>query len=160
MSRVLVLAACAVVLASVAPTTLHGQPAPTSATRAQTRTGTVVVDLQNVRNDRGQLLVALFRAARGFPDDGARAYARRAVKARRGTVRVTFENIPQGRFAVAVHHDEDADLEMDTGLFGIPTEGYGCSRNAHRPFGPPTFDDCQLSLQPGQRQSLGIRLRY
>lgn len=141
---------------------------PGRVTRGQTRgqadappaVGTVTVDLLGVENGKGQLLVALFRDGRGFPDGGAKAFATRVQKARAGVVRVTFENIPKGPFAVTVHHDEDGDFEMDTGLFGIPTEGYGFSRNAHAPFGPPDFDDCRLMMTPGKPQHLTIRLRY
>jgi uncharacterized protein (DUF2141 family) len=68
--------------------------------------------------------------------------------------------VPAGRFAVAVLHDEDNDREMDTGLFGIPTEGYGVSRNAIRSFGPPIFEDCVLRLRPGDVSRARIRMHY
>lgn len=143
-------------------------PAPTlavatarpPATARKARLGSVSVDLLGVESSQGQLLAALFRDQRNFPGGGDKAFARRVQKARAGTMRLTFENIPEGPYAITVHHDEDGDFELDTGLFGIPTEGYGFSRNAHAPFGPPSFDDSKLVMTPGQQQHLRIRLRY
>lgn len=142
------------------PFMLRGHGASAQNARATAPPGTVVIELVNVQNGRGQLLAALFRERRGFPADGAKAFARRVVKAHKGVVRLSFTAVPPGPFVISVHHDEDADFELDTGLFGIPTEGYGFSRNAHAPFGPPSFDDCKLSLQAGQQQLLRIRIRY
>jgi len=122
--------------------------------------GRVSVELLQVRNTRGQLLVALFCGERGFPDRGADAFGRLAGKARAGTVIVTFEHVPPGPFAVSAHHDEDGDFAMDTGLFGIPAEGYGFSRDARAPFGPPDFSAARLTLAAGQHQRVPIHMNY
>jgi len=122
--------------------------------------GTVTVDVLGVDNEKGQLLVALFRDEHGFPDGGAAAWGKRVAKPHKGSVRVVFDGVPPGPYAVSVHHDEDGDFEMDFGLFGIPTEGYGFSRDAHAPFGPPSFEDCRLVLKPDTWQRLSIHLRY
>jgi uncharacterized protein (DUF2141 family) len=121
---------------------------------------TVTVDVLGVDNAKGQLLVALFRDPRGFPDDGARAWGKRVAKPHKGNVRVVFDGVPPGPYAVSVHHDEDADFEMDLNLLGMPTEGYGFSRDAHAPFGPPSFEACRELLKPGTWQRLFIHLRY
>ncbi len=120
----------------------------------------MTVELLQVRNARGQLLVALFRSARGFPDRGADAFGRLVGKARAGAVIVTFEHVPPGPFAVSAHHDEDGDFAMDTGLFGIPAEGYGFSRDARAPFGPPDFNAARLMLAAGQDQRVPIHMNY
>jgi uncharacterized protein (DUF2141 family) len=125
-----------------------------------TPTGRVTVDLLDVQTARGHLRVALFRSARGFPDRAGGAFARVVRRARAGTVRVTFEAVPPGPFAVTVHHDADADRAMDTGLFGMPQEGYGFSRDASAPFGPPDFAASRLVLAAGQHRRVRIHLRY
>jgi uncharacterized protein (DUF2141 family) len=130
------------------------------ATAAATADGRVTVELREVQNARGQLLVALFRSARGFPDRGAGAFGRTVGEARAGTVVVTFEHVPPGAFAVSAHHDEDGDFEMDTGLFGIPAEGYGFSRDARAAFGPPDFGAARLTLAAGQHRRVPIRMNY
>jgi uncharacterized protein (DUF2141 family) len=123
-------------------------------------TGRVTVDVTNVESSKGKLLAVLFRSANGFPDHPKRAFARSVQPARAGVQRLVFDKVPAGPYAISLFHDEDADFELDTGLFGAPTEGYGFSRNAHAPFSAPDYEDCRLVLAAGQHQQLRVRLRY
>jgi uncharacterized protein (DUF2141 family) len=123
-------------------------------------TGQVVVDLLGVASAEGQLLIALHRTSETFPDGGKHAYGARVHAARAGSVSVEFDHVPPGPFAISVHHDADGDAEMDTGLFGIPTEGYGFSRDASAPFGPPGFSAAELVLHASERKHVPIHLRY
>lgn len=127
-------------------------PAPAS--------GEVIVDVIGLESDQGLLLVALFRDGKGFPSAGAKAFGKRVAKARAGNARVVFRDVPAGPFAVTVHHDADEDYEMDTGLFGAPSEGYGFSRDASAPFGPPDFSDAKLMLAPNEKKRVPIHMRY
>jgi uncharacterized protein (DUF2141 family) len=133
--------------------------APEPASAAPT-SGEVVVDILGLENADGLLLVALFRDGKGFPDGGAKAFGKRVAKARPGSARFVFSDVPAGPFAVTVHHDEDKDFKMDTGLFGAPTEGYGFSRDASAPFGPPDFADAKLTLAPSERKRVPIHMKY
>jgi uncharacterized protein (DUF2141 family) len=133
------------------------QPAPPSKPAA---TGTLVVQLWNFENDRGQALLALFRTKQGFPDQVRHATWSKALPIRDRRVEVTIEHVPAGTLALAMVHDEDKDFAMDTGLFGIPTEGYGASRDAPANFGPPKFRDAAFSLRAGERKPIRIRVRY
>jgi uncharacterized protein (DUF2141 family) len=122
--------------------------------------GRVAVELVGVASAKGQLLAALFRDAKGFPEKPVRAFATRVRAARAGSSWIVFENVPAGSFAVSVLHDEDSNFQLDTGIFGQPTEGYGFSRNAHHAFGPPNFAECRIALAPGGQARLQVRLRY
>jgi uncharacterized protein (DUF2141 family) len=122
--------------------------------------GEVAVEVTGMRNDDGQLLVALFRSDDGFPDDRDQAHDSVALQSRDGRARHVFEGVPPGPFAVAVLHDENENFEMDTNLFGIPQEGYGASRNPRRRFGPPRFSDAVLTLPPGERVLVRIEVYY
>jgi len=137
-------------------------PAPASAAVVEpvAATGEVVVDVIGLDSADGLLLVALFRDPKGFPDKGAKAFGKRIAKARAGNARIVFRDVPPGPFAVTVHHDEDKDMAMDTGLFGKPTEGYGFSRDASAPFGPPGFADAKLTLAPSERKRVPIHMSY
>ena len=46
---------------------------------------------------------------------------------------------------------------MDTGLFGIPSEGYGFSNQAGGAFGPPGFDSASFVFERSG-QTLEIRI--
>jgi uncharacterized protein (DUF2141 family) len=53
--------------------------------------------------------------------------------------------VPQGEYAIKVYHDENANDEMDTLMFGIPSEKYGFSNNARGTLGPPAFDKARFT---------------
>jgi uncharacterized protein (DUF2141 family) len=140
--------------AKPAPTAKPPQPAKSQAT------GTLLVQLWDFENDRGQALLALFRSERGFPAKVRYATWSKALPIRNRRVEVTIEQIPAGTVGLAMVHDEDKDFAMDTGLFGIPTEGYGASRDAPAKFGPPKWQDAAFSLRAGERKPIRIRVRY
>ncbi|PKN56031.1 MAG: hypothetical protein CVU56_18330 [Deltaproteobacteria bacterium HGW-Deltaproteobacteria-14] len=141
---------CATPPAGAEPT----RPAPAAADAP----GTVVVALRGFDNDDGQALVALFTSKRGFPGEERRAHARAPVKIVAKRAQVVFEHVPPGEFAVSAFHDEDGDNALDTGLFGAPTEDYGASRDARNTFGPPDWEDARLTLAPGERMTVPIRI--
>ena len=120
--------------------------------------GQVTVQMHGMRNSDGQVLCALFKGAKGFPDGEA------ALKGGRTTVKdgkanCSFKRLEPGTYAVGVIHDEDGDAEMDT-VLGIPTEGFGFSNNA-KPgmFGPPAFKEAAFRVGAGTK-SLVIKMLY
>ena len=48
---------------------------------------------------------------------------------------------------------------MDTGIFGIPTEGVVASNHAKGFMGPPSFNDAKFSF-PGAATGLRLRMAY
>lgn len=40
-------------------------------------------------------------------------------------------------YAMAIYHDENANMKFDKGAFGLPAEPYGVSNNPRMRFGPP-----------------------
>lgn len=58
----------------------------------------------------------------------------------------TFEDMPMGRYAIQVFHDENGNGDLDTGAFGIPNERYGFSNNAVANFGPPALEERLFTL--------------
>lgn len=53
-----------------------------------------------------------------------------AIRAKRGTASTIFTQLPPGRYAIIVVHDEDDDGRMSKGALGVPTEGYGFGNDA------------------------------
>lgn len=108
----------------------------------------------NGAREGGVVWVLVFSDAQAaaYPTKRKEALARVDVesKAKGGVVRVSFEALECRDYAVAVVHDENGNGKLDTGLFGIPREGLGASRNARRLFGPPKFDDAKITATPGR----------
>jgi len=103
---------------------------------------------------------SLFRSPDGFPGQTARAFARKVVKIVNAHTRFVFEGVPAGEFAVALIHDENANSKLDTNLFGIPSEGWGTSRDAKANAGPPEYADARMSLAPGEHKRITVRVQY
>jgi len=138
----------------------------TSASAAQERAeeptlpdGTLLVTITGLESEEGRVLCALFRGSRGFPTEKEHIFKGAIGTPRDGTARCRFEDVPIGTYGIAVFHDEDSDGEMDTGLFGIPTEGYGASNDARGTMGPPSWEDARFGFD-GTSKRMRIRIEY
>jgi len=113
------------------------------------------------RSDEGSMRCLLFEAgsAASFPMQARRAFAAAMsrISARRATCR--FDDVPPGRYAASLHHDADADGQVDVGLFGIPTEGLGASNDARGTMGPPSFEAAAFNFTGGELR-LRVRIDY
>jgi uncharacterized protein (DUF2141 family) len=45
---------------------------------------------------------------------------------------------------------------LDTGWFGIPKEGYGCSNDAKGNMGPPKYEDAKFQLKSNKNMTIKI----
>jgi uncharacterized protein (DUF2141 family) len=77
----------------------------------------LTVAVSGLRNQTGQVLVALHDAKASFPNNWSRAVSVKRVVAQDGTG-VRFENLPAGRYAVIAVHDEDGNGEMTKTFIG------------------------------------------
>ena len=107
----------------------------------------------------GLVWVLLFDDARSYPTKRDKARSRIDVVPAQGEATVSFEGLPPGDYAIAVVHDENGNGKLDFGLFRIPKEGLGASRDARGVFGPPSFDDAKLHVEAG-RLKVPIHLTY
>jgi len=92
----------------------------------------------------GQVIVSLFSSAENFLNDPFIQQRRPIENA--GSATILFEGLAEGEYAVAVIYDEDGDGELNTGLFGIPSEKVGFSNDAKGLFGPPSFTKAAFNL--------------
>ena len=118
--------------------------------------GPVTVDVTNVRNDRGMVRVALCPKERFLADE---CPCQGTAPARAGTTRVVIDRVPAGDYAAQAFHDENNNNNIDRGIFGIPKEGVGFSRDAHISMGPPKWRDAVFS-HGAQPQTIRFSLRY
>lgn len=81
------------------------------------------------------------------------------MRATAGTQGIGFLQLPPGRYAVIVFHDENDNGLLDTDFFGIPNEGYGFGNNAVGFLGPPSFDAASVTVGSAD-QAIAISLIY
>lgn len=121
-------------------------------------TGGVSATIDGLRSTRGYIRACITANARTFPNcDRDPAAQKISVAAANGTV-LNFPNLPAGRYAIAVIHDENGNGRMDKTLM-FPKEGFGFSRNAPVRMGPPSFGSAAIDVGDGVLRT-GIRIRY
>ncbi len=104
----------------------------------------VTVDVEGMLNRKGDLSITVYNN----PDD----YLKNPVK--HLTVELgeydgsTFEitDLPKGKYAIVVLHDENRNGELDFGGMG-PVEGYGFSNNPDSMFGPAKYEEALLLIE-------------
>jgi len=116
----------------------------------------LAIEVGNVRNDRGVVRVSVCPKARFLADS---CPYEASAPAHTGTTRVVVAALPPGDYAVQAFHDENANNEIDRGLFGIPKEGVGFSRDARITLGPPKWRDAAFT-HGSEPQTISFSLRY
>jgi uncharacterized protein (DUF2141 family) len=123
---------------------------------AQAATGSITLEIDNVRNGRGKVFVAVCTQPQFLKTD---CNYNAETPARPGTVRITVPNVPAGTYAIQAFHDENGNEKPDQNFIGIPKEGIGFSRDARISFGPPKWRDAQFIHQV-RPAVMRIRMRY
>lgn len=116
----------------------------------------ITITVRNVRNNHGRVRVDICPREH-FLADGCRWHA--SAPAVAGATTVTVAGVPPGDYAVQAFHDENGNDRIDRGIFGIPREGVGFSRDARIVMSPPKWSDAVFMHGAGA-QSIGFSLRY
>ncbi|WP_225895259.1 DUF2141 domain-containing protein [Leptolyngbya sp. NIES-2104] len=128
-------------------------------TIAQANTaGSLRIVVDGIRQQQGQVCVSLFAGSQGFPDRGDRAVRAQCVPAGKRTA-LTFRNVAFGNYAIAVYHDRNGNGKLDRNFLGIPTEGFGFSRNPVIRTGAPRFGEAAVFVA-GTETIAQIQLQY
>ena len=124
-------------------------------TGAETVTIDIAVDTSEKLN--GNLCVALFSSADGYPFDAKKADFKRCdtpqtlisgdQKPFLG-VRIK-EDLEPKYYSIGVFVDENGDETLNQNSFKLPTELFGFSTNPGLTIGPPKFDDVKIKIEPG-----------
>lgn len=138
----------ALALGLAAPVLLGAAPQP----------GHVSATVSGLRSTKGQVVACLTAKAKGFPEC-QKDPAARAVKVPAGkSVELDFGEVPAGRYAISLFHDENGDGRLNKSLM-LPAEGYGFSRDAPVRMGPPSFASAAFAVD-GTAQHQSIKMRY
>lgn len=112
----------------------------------------VKVTLENIMNDQGAILIALYDKS-GFMSQPVLS-AKSAIT--NGTSAYTFEAVPPGNYAIIALHDANSNGKMDFEPSGMPKEAWACSNN-DMSMGPPDFEASKFEVSD---QNLELTLRF
>jgi len=119
----------------------------------------ITVPVIGLRNDQGQVACTLYASADGFPANPQKAVARQIVTISSRTAACFFDNVHPGSYAITAMHDENGNGKLDKNFLGMPTEGYGASRDARGRMGPPKWEDAVFQFAGGSAQ-MPITIHY
>jgi uncharacterized protein (DUF2141 family) len=112
---------------------------------------TITVTVNNVKNDTGNVMVALHSVDTFMKGPGIQNLE---SDIKDGKITVTFKNVASGDYAIMVLHDENKNKRMDFDN-GMPKESYGMSNNPIS-YGPPQFGEAKFEVA-GENLDLNIR---
>ncbi|MBV1775422.1 DUF2141 domain-containing protein [Burkholderiaceae bacterium DAT-1] len=112
------------------------------------------VEVKGVEEASGMVQVALFNSEGTWLN---KRFTSMSASARKGTVSVTFKDIPMGDYAISVYHDVNGNGKLDSNFIGMPSEPYGFSNDAKGMFGPAKFEDAKFKVE-GKETAIRINL--
>jgi uncharacterized protein (DUF2141 family) len=117
----------------------------------------ITITVRGIRNDVGNIAALAYVKADGFPDRVALAQSQVQVKARKGLLTLVLKNVPAGKVALTILHDENGDGKLKRNILGIPQEGVGMTG---KPLGnrAPKFEDAVTEIKGNQK--IDITLKY
>jgi uncharacterized protein (DUF2141 family) len=120
------------------------------------KTHKLSIHISGISNIKGSLFIAVFRATDDFPVFGKQFKG--IIKEVEGkSQNYTFDNLPEGEYALAIYQDVNRNKILDKNLLGIPTEIYGFSNNARRNFSAPSFQEAKFKLNKDLHQTVFLK---
>ena len=71
----------------------------------------------------------------------------------------SFDNLPNGEYAIKLFHDEDNSNKFKTNMLGIPKEDYGFSNNPRAAFGPANYNQARFAFN-SNLMKLEIKMQH
>ena len=117
---------------------------------------TLTVTFTGIKTPIGAVMMSLTGSPEAW-DGKAAATDQRKIPADAATVTATFTDLKPGTYAVRAFHDIDGDGKLNVNPFGMPTEPYAFSNNAHGSMGPASWSDSVFTVTDGDnRQTIDI----
>ena len=105
----------------------------------------LTVEVIGLEKNLGNVHIAIYNQPSRFPNKNG-MLRQTILPVKNLMVRVTFEDLKEGQYAVATYHDKNGDKKFNQGFLGFPLEKYGFSMGAKAFFSAPDFSDAAFDL--------------
>ncbi|HUB17127.1 MAG TPA: DUF2141 domain-containing protein [Acidobacteriaceae bacterium] len=105
----------------------------------------LAIHAMGFRNDIGTAGSLVFASPAGWPDKVAKTIVHGGFPIVHREAQLTFQ-VPPGRYAAVVIHDENSNMKLDRNFLGIPQEGFGFSNNPRVLFSAPSFRSAEVTV--------------
>lgn len=103
------------------------------------------VAIKGVPESEGKISIAVYDQADGFLKFD-QVFKSNSLPANKGTTTVKIDDVPNGKYAIAVFYDKNGNDKLDTNWLGIPKEKVAFSKAKMKAFGPPKFEECSFKV--------------
>jgi uncharacterized protein (DUF2141 family) len=116
--------------------------------------------VNGIRHQKGEICFRVFGGEKGFPMSNTSEVKSGCAKITGSSVTKEFSGLKPGTYAVAVVDDQNGDRKLNKDFFGIPTEGFGISKNPTVSIqtGTPKFRDASFVVN--KNTTVNIRMKY
>ncbi|MBC1238915.1 MULTISPECIES: DUF2141 domain-containing protein [Nostoc] len=116
--------------------------------------------VNGIRHQKGEICFRVFGGEKGFPMSNTSEVKSGCAKITGSSVTKEFSGLKPGTYAVAVVDDQNGDRKLNKDFFGIPTEGFGLSKNPTVSIqtGTPKFRDASFVVN--KNTTVNIRMKY
>lgn len=119
----------------------------------------LTVEIEGLKNSKGSALCAIYNQEGSIPDEKYKNFFRRdKISITQNSAVIFFEDLPRGKYAVSVLHDENNNQKIDK-KFILPKEGIGFSNYTN--FGltnRPNFSKASFYLD--KNKTVTIKMIY
>jgi uncharacterized protein (DUF2141 family) len=123
------------------------------------KTGDLLINVTNIRNNNGLIAYIIFDSQAGWPNNIQEAYTLGTSNISEGNCTIAIMDIPYGKYAISILHDENNNQKLDKNFLGIPQEGIGASNNNYRRYGAPLYEESLINIVSKNNYQV-IKLKY
>lgn len=117
------------------------------------------IHVHGIKSAAGSLKAVLYGPdPESFLVKGARADKEREP-AQKGSMTLCLAAPMEGKYAVVVYHDENDNHKFDRNLIGLPTEGFGVSKNPSLFLAAPNFEESSFEVN-GAVTHVDVDMKY
>lgn len=119
----------------------------------------LTIKVNDLKNSTGQVIISLYNKDGSIPDEELKNYYQSLkVAIKNKSAEATFKNLPKGKYAVNIVHDENKNGKIDKGWI-LPIEGIGFSNFTTIGFSnKPNFKKASFELQ--MNREIAIKTIY
>jgi uncharacterized protein (DUF2141 family) len=123
-------------------------------------TATLTVVVNGIRHQKGEICLRVYASEKGFPMSNNSEVKSGCTKITGTTLKKAFSGLKPGTYAVAVVDDQNGDRKLNKDFFGVPTEGFGISKNPTVSIqtGTPKFRNASFAMK--KNTSINIDMKY
>lgn len=128
------------------------------AAQMQPQNGKLNVRFENLKSNEGKVMVALFEGKENLAKKESTQKA--ILNIENNCAYWNLDSIAEGTYIITAFHDENDNNKLDTGIMGIPVEGYALSNNTVAKMGPPNPDEMLFEVKADETTTQELKMVY